>query len=211
MHHTIGLVGFGGELLRALARAGRRSRTLAELVLIAMFVCAPSSTFVGDQWATPESSFLLPADPPIHVRVAALVTPEEPVARAAPEARGAVVVAPPPPAPAPTRAPAPQPPPAAAPAGPLSGGAWVYASWYGPGFYGNRTACGLTFTPSSWGVAHRTLRCGTMVQITYRGHTVSAPVIDRGPYVAGREIDLAAAVANALGFSGVQQVYLVIP
>ena len=142
-----------------------------------------------------------PSESPTPVLATATPTPE-------PTAPPPTVA---PPRPAATPVPRPVQPASTAAAVTLSGGFWAFASWYGPGFYGNRTACGQTFTPSSWGVAHKTLRCGAMVQITYRGQTVSAPVIDRGPYVAGREVDLAAAVANALGFSGVQQVYLVIP
>jgi rare lipoprotein A (peptidoglycan hydrolase) len=62
-------------------------------------------------------------------------------------------------------------------------------SWYGPGFYGKRTACGYAMTSTLIGVAHRTLPCGT--RITFRnpanGRTVTATVVDRGPYVAGRQ------------------------
>lgn len=63
-------------------------------------------------------------------------------------------------------------------------------SWYGPGFYGRRTACGLALTTSLVGVAHKTLPCGTMVTFRNKGRTVTMPVVDRGPYVAGREWDL---------------------
>lgn len=74
-------------------------------------------------------------------------------------------------------------------------------SWYGPGFYGRRTACGQALTPSLRGVAHRTLPCGT--RVTFRnpanGRTVSAPVVDRGPYVAGRQWDLTGGLCIALG------------
>lgn len=55
-------------------------------------------------------------------------------------------------------------------------------TWYGPGFYGNRTACGQRYTRYIVGVAHRTLPCGTLVQFTWGGQTAVAPVIDRGPY-----------------------------
>jgi len=75
----------------------------------------------------------------------------------------------------------------------------VIASWYGPGFYGNRTACGQVYTPEIIGVAHRTLRCGTMLVLEYRGHTMTVPVIDRGPYIAGRTLDLSSATRLAIG------------
>jgi hypothetical protein len=71
-------------------------------------------------------------------------------------------------------------------------------SWYGPGFYGNRTACGQTYTTTIVGVAHKTLPCGTMVQFRYGGRVVTAPVIDRGPYVAGRQWDLSGALCTML-------------
>lgn len=63
-------------------------------------------------------------------------------------------------------------------------------SWYGPGFYGRRTACGAAMTQTLVGVAHRTLPCGTLVEFRWHGRTIKAPVVDRGPYVAGRLWDL---------------------
>jgi rare lipoprotein A len=77
------------------------------------------------------------------------------------------------------------------------------ASWYGPGLYGRKTACGQTLQATTIGVAHRNLPCGTMVKFVYRGSAVVAPVIDRGPYVNGRAWDLTAAASQALGFEGV--------
>lgn len=74
------------------------------------------------------------------------------------------------------------------------------ASWYGPGFYGHRTACGQTLTTSTLGVAHKTMPCGTKVTLRYNGREVTVPVIDRGPYAAGREYDLTSATKNRLGF-----------
>jgi hypothetical protein len=74
----------------------------------------------------------------------------------------------------------------------------VIASWYGPGFYGNRTACGQIYTPQIIGVAHRTLPCGTLVVIEFRGRSMTVPVIDRGPYVAGRTLDLSNATKIAM-------------
>lgn len=73
------------------------------------------------------------------------------------------------------------------------------ASWYGPGLYGNRTACGQVLTPDTQGVAHRTLPCGTLVRFEWHGTQVVAPVIDRGPYAAGREWDLTRATCAELG------------
>ena len=77
----------------------------------------------------------------------------------------------------------------------------VIASWYGPGFYGNRTACGQLFNPTIQGVAHRTLPCGTLVTLSYQGRTVTVPVIDRGPFIFGRTFDLSYATKLALGCS----------
>ena len=74
-------------------------------------------------------------------------------------------------------------------------------SWYGPGFYGKRTACGQAMTESLVGVAHRTLPCGT--KITFKnpsnGRIVTAPVVDRGPYVSGRQWDLTGGLCLKLG------------
>ena len=74
------------------------------------------------------------------------------------------------------------------------------ASWYGPGLYGGRTACGGTLNATTLGVANRTLPCGTRVTFRYHGRKVTATVIDRGPFVAGREWDLTPAVKARLGF-----------
>jgi len=77
------------------------------------------------------------------------------------------------------------------------------ASYYGPGIFGNGVACGGTLLPSTMGVAHKTLPCGTKVKLRYHGRSVTLPVIDRGPYVAGRDYDLTWAVKLKLGFPGV--------
>lgn len=74
------------------------------------------------------------------------------------------------------------------------------ASWYGPGFIGGRTACGSTLGAGTLGVANKTLPCGARVTFHYHGHTVTARVVDRGPYVAGREWDLTPAVKARLRF-----------
>jgi rare lipoprotein A len=80
------------------------------------------------------------------------------------------------------------------------------ASWYGPGMYGTRTACGTKLTQSTIGVANKTLPCGMHVAIYYHGQTLTVPVIDHGPYVAGRDWDLTAATARALGIDGVAMI-----
>lgn len=86
---------------------------------------------------------------------------------------------------------------------PTAAGSSAVASWYGPGFYGNRTACGLELTTGLVGVAHKTLACGTRLLVCYRGRCAYATVVDRGPYVPGRDFDLTGGLAVALGFGGV--------
>lgn len=85
---------------------------------------------------------------------------------------------------------------------------WRYghASWYGPGLWGNKTACGQTLRPATLGVAHKTLPCGTAVKFVYRGRAVVTQVIDRGPYIQGRTWDFTKAVSDTLGFEGVGRV-----
>lgn len=76
------------------------------------------------------------------------------------------------------------------------------ATQYGPGFYGQRTACGSKLRPSTIGVANRTLKCGTQVAIYWRGKTMVVPVIDRGPYANNADWDLTEATGRALGING---------
>jgi rare lipoprotein A len=78
------------------------------------------------------------------------------------------------------------------------------ASWYGGG---GSLACGGALTSSTMGVANKTLPCGTLVTLRYGDHMVRVPVVDRGPYVAGREFDLTEATKDALGFAGVGRVW----
>jgi rare lipoprotein A (peptidoglycan hydrolase) len=72
------------------------------------------------------------------------------------------------------------------------------ATWFGPGFYGQKTACGQTMSPVIVGVASRTLPCGTLVLVNYKGHRLTVPVIDRGPYGNGATWDLTWGAADAL-------------
>jgi rare lipoprotein A (peptidoglycan hydrolase) len=78
----------------------------------------------------------------------------------------------------------------------------VETSSYGPGLYGNKTADGTVLTPNTRGVAHKTLPLGTQVRITdpRTGRSVTAPVIDRGPYHGNREYDLTTGTTQQLGY-----------
>jgi rare lipoprotein A (RlpA)-like double-psi beta-barrel protein len=76
------------------------------------------------------------------------------------------------------------------------------ATWYGPGLYGRHTACGELLRPTTIGVAHRTLPCGTTVKLLYHGHVLLTTVIDRGPYTPGNSFDLTNGARRALHFSG---------
>lgn len=80
------------------------------------------------------------------------------------------------------------------------------ATWYGPGLYGNRTACGQILRPDTVGVAHRSLPCGTRVKFAYRGRQIVTRVIDRGPYADGYAWDLTNGARKALGFAGADRI-----
>ena len=86
------------------------------------------------------------------------------------------------------------------------------ASWYGPGFYGNRTASGEVLRPGTHTAAHRTLPFGTKVMVTnlWNGRSAVVRINDRGPFHGNRVIDLAHGAAHTLGLtaSGVAQVRL---
>lgn len=86
------------------------------------------------------------------------------------------------------------------------------ASWYGPGFFGNRTANGEVFRPGTLTAAHRTLPFGTKVRVTnlWNGRSAVVRINDRGPFHGARVIDLAHGAASQLGLmvSGVAEVKL---
>lgn len=65
--------------------------------------------------------------------------------------------------------------------------------------FGNLDSCGSILSSTTIGIASPTLRCGTKVTIYYRGHEMTVPVVDHGPYVGGRSYDLTYAVANDIG------------
>ena len=76
-------------------------------------------------------------------------------------------------------------------------------SWYGPGLYGNKLSCGGRLTPGTLGVAHKTLPCGSHVTLRRGDRVIRVRVVDRGPYVGGREFDLTSATRARLHFGGV--------
>ena len=80
------------------------------------------------------------------------------------------------------------------------------ASWYGPGFWGNQTACGQKLKRKTVGVAHKKLPCGTKVAFNKGGRWLRTKVIDRGPYVKGVSWDLTQGAAEALGMEYTESV-----
>ena len=86
------------------------------------------------------------------------------------------------------------------------------ASWYGPGFYGNRTASGEVLRRGTLTAAHRSLPFGTRVRVTnlWNGRSAVVRINDRGPFHGNRVIDLAHGAASELGVisSGLAQVKL---
>ncbi len=85
------------------------------------------------------------------------------------------------------------------------------ATLYGPGFYGQQTACGLTLQRTTLGVASRTLPCGTTVSLMFGNRLISVPVIDRGPYANGADWDLTMATATALGMRSTATIGALVP
>lgn len=77
----------------------------------------------------------------------------------------------------------------------------------GPAAFGRRTACGGIIHPDTEGVSHPTLPCGARIFLSFHGTRVLTQVVDRGPYVPGRQFDLTDALARRLGLSGVQQIH----
>jgi hypothetical protein len=80
------------------------------------------------------------------------------------------------------------------------------ASWYGPGFWRNETACGKVLKRSTIGVAHKRLPCGTRVTLHKGGRWLRTKVVDRGPYMRGVAWDLTQAAAEALGMEYTESV-----
>jgi rare lipoprotein A len=92
--------------------------------------------------------------------------------------------------------------------GPKPVGSYVaLAGSSGPAAFGHKTACGGVITSATEGVAHPTLPCGARIFIFFNGVRVLTQVIDRGPYVPGRQFDLTDALARRVGLSGVQRIH----
>ncbi|MDD6162753.1 MAG: septal ring lytic transglycosylase RlpA family protein [Campylobacteraceae bacterium] len=78
------------------------------------------------------------------------------------------------------------------------------ASWYGPNFHGKKTSNGETYNMNAMTAAHKTLPMNTMVRVTNlsSGAQTTVRINDRGPFVAGRIIDLSKAAATSIGMIG---------
>ncbi len=160
---------------------------------------AAAIELAGAAAAEPLSTPAAP-DPPIAVAAAPVVEAAQPAPAAVPAEAPVAEAAPgPSPSPAPPRSNIRTLDPT--PAGTVLEGA---ASWYGPGFAGNRTACGDVFDPEQLTLASRELRCGTRVLLTGPGGTtVEATVTDWGPAEwTNRRFDLSAATFRALADPG---------
>jgi rare lipoprotein A len=91
---------------------------------------------------------------------------------------------------------------------PKPAGSWsaALAGVRAPGDLGRRTACGVVLQADTNGVSHPVLPCGAKIFLQFDGKNVLTQVIDRGPYVPGREFDLTEPLAATLGLTGVQRI-----
>jgi len=96
------------------------------------------------------------------------------------------------------------------PPAPIIQGEQGLASWYGHPYHGRRTSSGEIYNMHDTTAAHRTLPFGTRVRVhnLENGRSVTVRINDRGPFVAGRIIDLSNAAAKAIGMSGLAPVRL---
>lgn len=86
------------------------------------------------------------------------------------------------------------------------------ASWYGAEYDGRKTASGEIFDRTLMTAAHKTLTFGTFLEVTNldNGRRTIVKVNDRGPFVAGRILDVSERAADVLGMkiAGIAQVSL---
>jgi rare lipoprotein A len=86
------------------------------------------------------------------------------------------------------------------------------ASWYGHPFDGRQTASGEIYDMEKLTAAHRTYAFGTVVRVTNQtnGKVVEVRINDRGPFVAGRIIDLSHAAAQSIAMPSIANVSLAV-
>ncbi len=77
----------------------------------------------------------------------------------------------------------------------------LVSSYYGYELAGSPTASGEPFDPAGYTAASLTYPLGTQLLVTYGGNSVVVTVNDRGPYVAGRQLDLSQGAADAIGLT----------
>jgi len=80
------------------------------------------------------------------------------------------------------------------------------AAPYGASPSRRRTACGQRLEAETLGVAHPVLPCGVKIYLAFEGTRVLTEVIDRGPFVPGREFDVTKALADRIGLHGTQPI-----
>ena len=78
----------------------------------------------------------------------------------------------------------------------------MLASYYGRELEGQPMADGRPFDADAYTAAHKSLPFGTKLEVSYGGESVRVTVTDRGPYVAGRQLDLSLAAAQRIGLTG---------
>ncbi len=90
----------------------------------------------------------------------------------------------------------------AVPREPDRAGRTMQASYYGRELEGRPMASGEPFDAAALTAAHKTLPFGTELDVAYAGESMRVTVTDRGPYVAGRDLDLSLAAAREIGLTG---------
>lgn len=196
------------DALRPAATVAAATMVIAAMVLLALSIRPSSAIARDDARAVVKGSLGLGAErtaPPFSYRAVDKIGPPEQPSGSQHAAMAAVAhrtATPLPPAPKPvprakrtsSRSIAPR----------TTAGAWKSArcTWYGPGFYGRRTASGMVLQPGSMIVAHRSLPFGTRIEFEYGGRRCMAIVADRGPASRSLEFDLGPGTARTLGFGG---------
>lgn len=86
--------------------------------------------------------------------------------------------------------------------GGVDDGKKMLASYYGRTLEGEPMANGRLFDADDYTAAHKSMAFGTDLMVSYGGESVRVTVTDRGPYVAGRDLDLSLAAAQEIGLAG---------